>query len=134
MNFSLAPVHDFSTHARLPWQTTLVSPAPLVLVDGILLLTDPSLAAAFDVRICVDTTADIRLLRRIRRDVEEWGREVARVLDQYEGTVRPMHELYVEPSRARADYVVSGMESASVAPLIDALVSAVSRRMNPSEL
>eukprot|EP00929_Paragymnodinium_shiwhaense_P071080 TRINITY_DN36111_c0_g1_i1.p2 TRINITY_DN36111_c0_g1~~TRINITY_DN36111_c0_g1_i1.p2 ORF type:complete len:240 (-),score=59.66 TRINITY_DN36111_c0_g1_i1:100-819(-) len=103
-----APVYDFATHTRLQQKKNHVSPAPLVLVDGILTLADPRLAEMFDVRIFVDTPADLRLLRRIRRDVVERGRSTESVLDQYETTVRPMHELFVEPAKAVADHVVSG--------------------------
>lgn len=101
-----APVYDFRTHSRSGYQN--IAPAPLVLVDGILLLAEPMLSQAFDFRIYVDTPADIRLLRRIKRDMVERGRSLESILQQYEDSVRPMHELFVEPSKARADMVVSG--------------------------
>lgn len=102
-----APVYDFASHQRSS-QTVQIVPARLVLVDGILLFADPVLSDAFDVRVFVDTPADLRLLRRIERDVKERGRSLASVLDQYQATVRPMHEHFVEPSKAHADLVISG--------------------------
>lgn len=110
------PVYDFQTHSRSGSQQ--ITPAPLVLVDGILVLAETMLSQAFDIRIYVDTPADIRLLRRIKRDLAERGRSVESVLQQYEDTVRPMHELFVEPSKARADMTVSGTEGASFESLV----------------
>merc|ERR1712129_483390 len=95
-----------------------------VLVDGILTLVDQRLADAFDLRIYVDTPADIRLLRRIKRDISERGRSVDGVLEQYETTVRPMHQLFVEPSKAKADLVVSGMPGVGFHSLMRVLVGA----------
>lgn len=132
-----APVYDFATHRRLPSRTTRVAPAPLVLVDGILLLADPALAAVFDVRIFVDTPADVRLMRRLRRDASERGRSMEGVLAQYEATVRPMHELYVETSRSRADLVVFGDRPVAsiVEPLAQLLGHATpSTAVSPAEL
>ncbi len=82
------------------------------------------MAAVFDVRVFVDCPADIRLLRRIRRDIAERGRSVESVLDQYEATVRPMHERFVEPSRARADHVVSGLNDSGLGHLAQLLTAA----------
>jgi len=110
-----APVYDFETHSRSG--SRQVAPAPLVLVDGILVLAEPMLAKAFDIRIYVDTPADIRLLRRIKRDMVERGRSVESIMQQYEETVRPMHELFVEPSRSHADITVAGTVDASLKSL-----------------
>mmetsp|Transcript_23062 Transcript_23062/g.72482 ORF Transcript_23062/g.72482 Transcript_23062/m.72482 type:complete len:246 (-) Transcript_23062:325-1062(-) len=125
--FVEAPVYDFATHSRSSSRITRVAPARLVLVDGILLLADPALAAAFDVRIFVDTPADVRLMRRLRRDTSERGRSMEGVLAQYEATIRPMHELYVETSRSWADLVVYGDRPvATIAkPLVKLLGSAM---------
>jgi len=117
-----APVYNFTTHSRVGLQT--VAPAPLVLVDGILLLAEPLLAEAFDIRIYVDAPADIRLLRRIRRDMAERGRSLESILFQYEATVRPMHETFVEPSKAHADMIVSGAAGASFRSLLKVLAGA----------
>lgn len=116
------PVYNFQTHSRSGSQ--LISPAPLVLVDGILVLAEPMLSQAFDVRIFVDTPADIRLSRRIKRDMAERGRSVESILQQYEDTVRPMHELFVEPSKARADTTVSGTVGADLKPLLTVVAAA----------
>jgi len=100
-----APDYDFSTHTRIA-KGRRIEPAPVVVVEGILVLAIPELAGAFDLRIFVDTAADIRLLRRIRRDLLERGRSLDSVEAQYTGSVRPMHLLHVEPSRARAHLIV----------------------------
>nr|ABX80189.1 uridine kinase [Prorocentrum minimum] len=115
------PVYDFQTHSRLGYQQ--ITPAPLVLVDGILVLAETVLSQAFDIRIYVDTPADIRLLRRIKRDLVERGRSVESVLQQYQDTVRPMHELFVESSKARADVIVSGTEGERFEPLVTLLAA-----------
>ncbi len=99
------PTYDFSTHTRAP-QTELVHPTPVVVVDGILVLADPRLRDVMDLKVYVDTEADIRLLRRIRRDVVKRGRTADSVIAQYEATVRPMHLEFVEPSKRFADLVV----------------------------
>ena len=101
------PVYDFSTHRRSP-RTQPVEPKPVILVDGILVLASPELRAECDLRVYVDTPADIRLLRRIERDVSARGRTVASVREQFLATVRPMHEAFVEPSRRFADIVMPG--------------------------
>lgn len=99
------PSYDFSTHDRIP-QAARVEPCPVILVEGILVLADPDLRAQFDVKIFVDTDADIRLMRRIRRDLEHRGRTFAAVRTQYYETVRPMHIAFVEPSKRFADIIV----------------------------
>jgi uridine kinase len=99
------PTYDFSTHTRAP-TVVHMTPTPLVVLDGILVLADTRLRELMDVKVFVDTEADVRLMRRLRRDVEERGRTAASVLDQYEATVRPMHLEFVEPSKRHADLVV----------------------------
>jgi uridine kinase len=99
------PTYDFSTHLRAA-EVVRVEPTPLVILDGILVLADARLREIMDLRVFVDTDADVRLLRRLRRDVEQRGRTAASVLDQYEATVRPMHLEFVEPSKRYADMVV----------------------------
>jgi len=100
------PTYDFSTHTRAP-DTELLHPTPVVVVDGILILADPRLRATLDLKVFVDTEPDIRLLRRIRRDVATRGRSADSVIAQYEATVRPMHLEFVEPSKRFADLVVA---------------------------
>lgn len=99
------PVYDFVTHTRRR-ETRRVEPAPVIIVEGILVFADPGLRAELDVKIFVDTDADIRLMRRIRRDLEQRGRSFASVREQYYHSVRPMHLAYVEPSKRWADLIV----------------------------
>jgi uridine kinase len=103
------PVYDFSRHVRLPeehWE--LVQPCRTVVVEGILVLAVEHLRAHFDTTVFVDTPDDLRLLRRVRRDLSERGRTAEQVFDQYLATVRPMHERFVVPSRQHAHHVVDG--------------------------
>ena len=103
------PVYDYSQHNR-SHETIHVEPKRIILVEGILLLTDPRVRELLDIKIYVDADADERILRRITRDVKERGRDLDNIVDQYLTTVKPMHYLYVEPMRNRADIVVnSGM-------------------------
>jgi len=99
------PIYDFSSHTRSA-RTTLLEPSPVVIVDGILVLADEGLRATMDLKVFVDTEPDIRLLRRIRRDVLKRGRTPASVIAQYEATVHPMHQEFVEPSKRFADLIV----------------------------
>jgi uridine kinase len=99
------PTYDFALHDRA--KTGLrIEPAPVIVVEGILALADERLRARFDVKVFVDTDADIRLMRRIRRDLEQRGRSFAQVRKQYYETVRPMHLAFVEPSKRFADIIV----------------------------
>ena len=99
------PSYDFSTHDRIA-QGARVEPCPVIIVEGILVLADSALRKQFDVKIFVDTDADIRLMRRIRRDLESRGRSFTQVRTQYYETVRPMHIAFVEPSKRFADIIV----------------------------
>lgn len=99
------PIYDFTTHARLP-ETRRVEPRPVILVEGILVFAEPDLRALFDVKIFVDTDADIRFIRRLERDTRERGRSMQSVIEQYLTTVRPMHEEFVEPSKRYADIII----------------------------
>jgi uridine kinase len=99
------PVYDFSTHTR-SGDTVTVDPESVIIVEGILVLAEPTLRDAMDLRVYVDTDADLRLLRRLRRDIVERERTVDSVLAQYEATVRPMHIQFVEPSKRFADIIV----------------------------
>ncbi len=99
------PVYDFASHRRLP-ETLLVKPAPVVVVEGILVLTEQVIRAQLHIKLFVDTAADIRMMRRIRRDLEERGRTFTQVRKQYYETVRPMHNAFVEPSKSYADIII----------------------------
>ena len=100
-----APVYDFVNHRRSE-RTHRVEPRRVVLVEGILLFVEPSIRDLLDFKIYVDTDADVRLCRRIRRDLTERGRTLDDILRQYMGTVRPMHLEFVEPSKRWADVIV----------------------------
>jgi uridine kinase len=99
------PIYDFATHTRRT-DTRRVSPSRVIIVEGILVFTEPALREQMDIKIFVDTDADIRLIRRIRRDLEQRGRSFQSVRDQYYQTVRPMHLEHVEPSKRWADLIV----------------------------
>lgn len=99
------PVYDFTRHTRAE-QTVRVEPRDVVLVDGILLFADERLREMFDLKIFVDTEADVRFIRRLRRDLEERGRSLDSVIDQYLKTVRPMHFEFVEPTKRYADVIL----------------------------
>jgi uridine kinase len=99
------PSYDFATHTRRV-ETRQVAPARVVIVEGILVFTEAALRELMDIKIFVDTDPDIRLMRRIRRDLEQRGRTFQSVRDQYYATVRPMHLEHVEPSKRWADLIV----------------------------
>jgi uridine kinase len=99
------PQYDFREHARRR-QTRPIAPAPVIVVEGILVLADERLRAQMDLKLFVDTDADIRLMRRLRRDMEQRGRTFAQVREQYYETVRPMHLAFVEPSKRFADLII----------------------------
>ena len=99
------PVYDFTVHNRSN-ETTKIVPERVIIVEGILIFESKELRDLMDVKIFVDTDADIRLCRRIKRDVNKRGRSMESVLKQWQQTVKPMHELYVEPSKKHADIIV----------------------------
>lgn len=99
------PVYDFTRHMRQDY-TTHVEPQPIILVEGILIFAESELRPLFDIKIFVDTDADIRFIRRLRRDIDERGRTADSVIEQYLSTVRPMHLKFVEPSKRYANVIV----------------------------
>lgn len=99
------PVYDFVTHTRRP-ETRHVEPQPVIMVEGILIFADKRLRDLMDVKIYVDTDADLRFIRRLKRDMEERGRSAESVINQYLTTVRPMHLEFVEPSKRYADVII----------------------------
>ncbi len=99
------PQYDFVTHARKV-ETTKLSPTPVIIVEGILVFTEEALRDELDVKLFVDTDADIRVMRRVRRDIEQRGRTFQSVREQYYRTVRPMHLAFVEPSKRWADLII----------------------------
>ena len=116
------PVYDYAIHDRtddIDW----VQPCPVIVIEGILVLWAAELRNKFDLRIFVDTPADLRLIRRLRRDVAERGRTPDSVMDQYMATVRPSHEDFIEPSRAYADVIIP--EGGLNRPALDVLLARV---------
>jgi uridine kinase len=100
-----APVYDFARHARTD-ETITVHPRRAIIVEGILIFTDPELRRLMDVKVFVDADDDTRFIRRLQRDLSERGRTVSSVIEQYLGTVKPMHLEFVEPSKRYADVII----------------------------
>jgi len=125
------PVYDFATHTRTD-RTRRVDPRPVVVVDGILVLAVPELRRRLDLAVFVDAPAEVRLDRRMDRDVRERGRTTASVRAQFEATVAPMHEAFVEPSARHADLRVDG--TGDLAANLDAVVAAVDRLRTGGEV
>ncbi len=99
------PVYDFSVHNRSD-ETIDIAPKKVIIIEGIMIFADPDLCREMAIKIFVDTDADVRLARRVKRDVRKRGRSLESVLEQYLTTVKPMHDLYVEPSKRNADLIV----------------------------
>jgi uridine kinase len=99
------PVYDFTSHSRTE-ASERIDPHPIILVEGILIFADKTLCDLFDVKIFVDTPPDIRFIRRLERDIEERDRSLESVIQQYQTTVRPMHQEFVEPSKRYADVII----------------------------
>ena len=116
------PVYDYVQYNR-SGETRLVRPAPIIVVEGILVLWEPSLRERFDLKVFVDTDADIRLIRRLRRDAAERGRTAESVIEQYLTTVRPAHEQFIEPSKRHADVIVP--QGGLNRPALDVLLARV---------
>lgn len=117
------PVYDFATHLRSE-EVIVMDPAPVVLVEGILVLAVAEFRTELDLKIYVDTDADIRLARRLQRDIEERGRTTESVIAQYFATVRPMHLEFVETSKRYADIIIpEGYNSRAVATVVELIRS-----------
>ena len=99
------PVYDYTIHDRSE-KTVYIRPAKVIVVEGILIFQSPELCKLMDIKIFVDTDADVRILRRIVRDVRDRGRSLESVVNQYLNTVKPMHEQFVEPSKRKADIII----------------------------
>jgi uridine kinase len=121
------PIYNFATHTREEG-TTPVTPAPIILVDGILALSDPQLAALFDLRIFVEASPDLRLIRRMKRDLVERNRSMDETLNQYLATVREMHSEFVEPARARAHLVIHNDRPGQASEALERLLEFAVRR------
>jgi uridine kinase len=118
------PIYDFTNHRRTE-ETNLVEPAPIILIDGILIFTHPALRALMDIKIYVDTDADIRFIRRMQRDMNERGRSLDSIVAQYMDTVRLMHLEFVEPSKRYADIIVplGGLNQVAMDMVVSRLIA-----------
>ena len=124
------PVYDFAQHNRSN-ETILVVPKSVIIVEGILIFENEPLRELMDIKIFVDTDADVRLCRRIKRDVNKRGRTLESVLTQYQETVKPMHEKYVEPSKKYADIVVP--EGGKNLVALDMIMGRIARHLKETE-
>ena len=124
------PVYDFTQHNRSD-DTILVVPKSVIIVEGILIFENKPLRDLMDIKIFVDTDADVRLCRRIKRDVNKRGRTLESVLTQYQETVKPMHEKYVEPSKKYADIVVP--EGGKNLVALDMIMGRIARHLKEAE-
>ena len=120
------PVYSFITHSRKE-ETILTHPQSVIIVEGILVLTDADLRDLFDVKIFVHADSDERLIRRVRRDIQERGRDLQEVLHRYQTTLKPMHQEFIEPSKNEADLIVPNMKQNSVA--IDFLTTVINNSL-----
>ena len=125
------PVYDFKTHTR-KFKTERVESKGVILLEGILILADPALRELMDLKIFVDTDADVRVLRRLRRDIEERGRTIQLVIEQYFNSVRPMHLKFVEPSKRYADLIVpeGGLNEVGVDVIVQRMHSVLGREIH----
>ncbi len=124
------PVYDFAQHNRSD-EVLRIEPRKVIIVEGILIFTDPRLRELMDIKIFVDTDADVRLCRRIKRDVNKRGRSLESVIEQYQTTVKPMHEKHVEPSKKYADIVVP--EGGKNLIALDMIVGRIQRHLDEAK-
>ena len=124
------PLYDFVTHTRSS-NIEIIEPKPVVIVEGILIFSEPRILDLLDVRVFVDTPDDVRLMRRLRRDITERGRTFERTLEQYERTIRPMHYEFVEPSKRHADIIIP--EGGQMGVSVKFLCSLVRERLEEQE-
>lgn len=120
------PLYDFVTHTRSE-RIEIIEPRPVVIVEGILIFAEPRVLDLLDLRVYVDTPDDIRLMRRLRRDISERGRTFERTLEQYERTIRPMHFEFVDPSKRHADIIIP--EGSNTGITIEFLCSMVREKL-----
>ncbi len=122
------PIYSFITHSRTE-DTILTHPKDVIIVEGILVLTDPALRDLFDVKIFVHADSDERLIRRIRRDIQERGRDLDEVLNRYQKTLKPMHQQFIEPSKNYADIIIPNMKKKNEVA-ITLLSSVIKEKLN----
>lgn len=123
------PCYDFKTHTRLNHAVT-ITPKPIILIEGILIYVDPELRKKFDLKIFIETDDDIRLIRRMERDIRERGRDMKSITSQYTNTVKPMFHQFVEPSKRYADLIIPGTEHRHA--IIDVLLAWLSKKIQDS--
>lgn len=124
------PLYDFVTHTRSD-KIEIIEPKPVVIVEGILIFAEPRVLDLIDIRIFVDTPDDVRLMRRLRRDINERGRSFERTLDQYERTIRPMHFEFVEPSKRHAHIIIP--EGSNSGITVEFLCGMIREKLNQQE-
>lgn len=124
------PIYDYATYSRCK-ETNRVEPRKVILVEGILIFENKALCSQMDIKIFVDTDADVRLIRRIKRDVAKRGRSLESVLNQYLSSVKPMHEQFVEPSKKNADLVV--LEGGKNLVALEMIIDRIQRHIDMQE-
>ena len=124
---ALCPVYDFSLHTRSN-KVTQIDPRPIILIDGILIFHDPDLRDCMDLKIYVETDADERILRRAKRDMQERGRDLDSVIDQYLTTVKPMHNTYVNPTKIFADIILNGGKNEQAFTLVKTQIERILKK------
>ena len=123
------PIYDYSIHDRSE-KTRTVKSTKVIVLEGILIFENPEILKRLDVKIFVDTDADVRIIRRIKRDVNERGRDLDSIISQYFNTVKPMHEAFVEPSKKNADIIVpeGGKNRVALEMIIERIISHMNRK------
>jgi uridine kinase len=125
------PLYDFVTHTRSD-KIEVIEPKPVVIVEGILIFAEKRVLNLLDMRVFVDTPDDVRLMRRLRRDINERGRTFERTLEQYERTIRPMHFEFVEPSKRCADIIIP--EGSNTGVTVEFLCSMVREKLTAEKI
>lgn len=125
------PVYSFLTHSRTD-EKLITHPKKVVIVEGILVLTDPELRKMFDLKIFVQADSDERLIRRIRRDIQERGRDLDEVISRYQKTLKPMHEQFIEPSKMYADIIIPNERKSGNDVAINVMASVIKNRLKPA--
>lgn len=123
----LQPVYSFVAHNRVE-ETVLTSPTNVLVVEGILILTDPNIRNLFDIKVFVHADSDERLIRRLKRDIAERGRDLDEVLNRYQTTLKPMHQQFIEPTKEFADIIIPNNRYNTVA--VDIVRSIINERLN----
>lgn len=123
----LEPVYSFVAHNRTE-QTKLIQPTKVLVVEGILILTDPTIRNIFDIKVFVHADSDERLIRRLKRDITERGRDLDEVLHRYQNTLKPMHQQFIEPTKEYADIIIPNNRYNTVA--VDIVRSIINERLN----